>query len=48
MKVRIYQSEKWLRFKYLRQKRTMQEMAKEAGCSEINIRRYLDKYGIKR
>ena len=42
----LYTDVSWLRKRYVSEKKTIQEMAKEAGCSHMTIQRYLEKYGL--
>lgn len=42
----LYNDINWLRKRYLLEKKTTYEMAKEAGCSHMTIQRHLEKYGI--
>lgn len=46
-KVKMYQSEAWLRRKFYAEKLSPEEIAKLAGCSARNIRIYMTKFGIK-
>lgn len=48
MSSKPYESEKWLRLKYLRQRKTPQEIATECGVSPMTIYRYIEKFGLKR
>ena len=41
-----YTSEAWLRRKYYRERKSVQQIAAEAGVSEMTIRRYLEKFGL--
>ena len=47
MKPKLHTSVAWLRQRYLYDKKTIEEMAKEAGVAEMTIRRALEKEGIK-
>jgi len=44
--MKLYESKEWLYKRYLVQKKSLDEIAKEAGCSRMTIIRYLEKYGI--
>lgn len=44
--MKIYENVEWLHKRYVIQKKTTQQMAKEAGCSHMTIQRYLEKYGM--
>lgn len=44
----LYTSKAWLTKRYLVDKKTIQEIAKEANCSHMTIQRYLEKYGLIR
>lgn len=45
---RPYQSEAWLRQKYVDERLTLHAMADECGVSHPTISRWMDKYGIER
>lgn len=45
---KLYESQAWLTKRYLVEKKTILEMAKEAGCSHMTIQRALEKYGMIR
>lgn len=44
--MKLYENSNWLRKRYVIEKKTIQEMAKEAGCSHMTIQRYLEKNGM--
>jgi hypothetical protein len=46
--MKLYESKDWLYRRYVVQKKTIVEIAKEAGCSHMTIQRYLEKYGLIR
>jgi hypothetical protein len=47
-KVKLYASLEWLRLRFIQQRKSIEEMAKEARCSPASIRRALkDKDLIK-
>lgn len=46
--IKLYESEVWLRRKYLREKLSEQEIAEQAGCSQPTINRALRKFGLKK
>lgn len=46
--MKLYQSEVWLRRKYVTEKKTAKEIADLCGVSEMTITRYLDKFGLMR
>jgi hypothetical protein len=45
-RIRIYESEAWLKMNFLLRGFTIKEMADMARCSENTIRTNLKKYGI--
>jgi DNA-binding MurR/RpiR family transcriptional regulator len=47
MKIKLHTSTNWLRQRYLYDKKTIEEMAKEAGVVPMTIRRALERIGIK-
>lgn len=46
--MKLYQSEVWLRRKYVTEKKTAKEIAEICGVSEMTITRYLDKFKLLR
>jgi DNA-binding transcriptional regulator YhcF (GntR family) len=44
--MKLYDDVNWLRKRYSSERKTTQEMAKEAGCSHMTIQRALEKYGL--
>lgn len=44
--MKIYENIEWLKKRYVVERKTILEMAKEAGCSHMTIQRYLEKYGL--
>jgi hypothetical protein len=44
--MKIYENVDWLKKRYVVERKTTLEMAKEAGCSHMTIQRYLEKYGL--
>jgi hypothetical protein len=44
--MKLYESKDWLFSRYTVKKMTIQEIAKEAGCSHMTIQRALEKYGL--
>lgn len=44
--MKIYEDINWLNKRYVIEKKTTKEMAKEAGCSHMTIQRYLEKNGL--
>jgi len=44
--MKLYEDINWLRKRYLLEKKTTQQMAKEARCSHMTIQRALEKYGL--
>ena len=44
--MKIYKSQVWLYNRYVVQRKTIVEMAKEAGCSHMTIQRELEKLGL--
>lgn len=47
LRIKLYQSEKWLRRKYLVEKLSEQEIADLANTSQVTINTYLKKFGLK-
>lgn len=45
---KLYQSKAFLYRRYVVQKKTAAEIAKECGVTEMTIDRYLDKFSLKR
>lgn len=45
-KVKLYESEAWLKQKYYIEKLSIAEIAKSCGVSDRSIRSYLKKYGL--
>ena len=48
MSGKLYKSENWLRKRYLVDKKTPQEIAKESGASLETIYVYLAKFGLRK
>lgn len=48
MAAKLYESEKWLRMMYLRQRKTPEEIAKVCGVSHMTIYRWINHYKLKR
>lgn len=48
MAAKLYTSEAWLRKRYLMDKKTPQEIAKECGTSMETIYVYLAKFGLRK
>lgn len=48
MAAKLYANEIWLRKRYLMDKKTPQEIAKECGASVETIYVYLAKFGLKK
>ena len=46
--MKLYQSKEWLYRKYIVQKKTITEIAKECGVSAMTIQRYLQEFGLLR
>ena len=44
--MKLYENQQWLFKRYVVEKKTTVEMAKEAGCSHMTIQRALEKYGL--
>jgi len=44
--MKLYESKDWLYRRYVVQRKTITEIAKEAGCSHMTIQRSLEKYGL--
>lgn len=48
MPSKLYESERWLRMQYLRQRKTPEEIAKICGVSHMTIYRWIRHYNLKR
>jgi len=46
--MKLYQSEAWMKRKYVVEKKTAKEIAEICKVSEMTITRYLDKFGLIR
>jgi DNA-binding MurR/RpiR family transcriptional regulator len=44
--MKYYQSKEWLHRRYVLQKKTITEIAKECNVSAMTIQRYLDQFGL--
>lgn len=44
--MKLYESRDWLYRRYVVQKKNINEIAKEAGCSHMTIQRALEKFGL--
>jgi DNA-binding MurR/RpiR family transcriptional regulator len=44
--MKLYQSKDWLHRRYVVQKKTITEIAKECKVSAMTIQRYLDQFGL--
>lgn len=44
--MKFYQSKDWLYRRYIVQKKTVTEIAKECDVSAMTIQRYLDQFGL--
>jgi len=44
--MKLYESVAWLKKRYVVEKKTTLEMAKEAQCSHMTIQRALEKHGL--
>jgi len=44
--MKYYQSKDWLHRRYVLQKKTITEIAKECNVSAMTIQRYLDQFGL--
>jgi len=44
--MKLYDSEAWLRKRYVVEKKKIVEMAIEAKCSHMTIQRQLERYGL--
>lgn len=44
--MKLYQSKDWLYRRYLVQKKTVTQIAEEAGTSAMTIQRYLVEFGL--
>jgi hypothetical protein len=48
MPAKLYTSESWLRKRYVMDKKTPEDIAKECGCSVETVYVYLAKFGLRR
>ena len=48
MAAKLYTSESWLRKRYVMDKKTPEEIAKECGCTVETIYVYLAKFGLRK
>ena len=48
MSTKLYTSYRWLHRKYVIEKKTEQEIAAEAGTTQVTINRWLAKHGLKK
>jgi len=48
MRPKLHNSNTWLRKRYVDEGKTIEEMAVEAGCSKLTIRRRLQDLGLIR
>ena len=48
MPAKLYKSESWLRKRYVIDKKTPEEIAKECGCTVETIYVYLAKFGLRK
>jgi DNA-binding MurR/RpiR family transcriptional regulator len=46
--MKLYQSKEWMYRRYVVQKKTVTEIAKECGVSAMTIQRYLDQFGLNK
>ena len=46
--MKLYQSEAWLKRKYVTEKKTAKEIAEICKVTEMTIFRYLEKFGLMR
>lgn len=44
--MKLYNSKEWLYKRYVVEKKTIFQMADEAGCSHMTIQRSLEKHGL--
>lgn len=44
--MKVYESQVWLRQRYVIEHKSLMEIAAEAGCSHMTIKRYLVKFGL--
>lgn len=44
--MKLYKSKNWLYRRYVVQKKTMEEIAKECNVSIMTIQRYLEQFGL--
>jgi hypothetical protein len=48
MAAKLYTSEIWLRKRYIMDKKTPEDIAKECGCTVETVYVYLAKFGLKK
>jgi hypothetical protein len=48
MAAKLYTSESWLRKRYVMDKKTPEDIAKECGCTVETIYVYLAKFGLRK
>lgn len=46
--MKLYENQRWLRARYVVERKTAAEIAKICGVTEMTIDRWLDKHGLKR
>ncbi len=46
--VKLYQSKDWLYRRYIVQRKTVSEIAKECNVSAMTIQRYVDQFGLSK
>ena len=44
--MKLYENKEWLYKRYVIQKKSLDDIAKEADCSKMTVIRYLERYGI--
>jgi hypothetical protein len=44
--MKLYQSQPWMHRRYVVQKKTVTEIAKECNVSAMTIQRYLEQFGL--
>lgn len=48
MNQKLHESERWMRLKYLRQRLSVEEIAKICNVSTVTIYKSINKFGLKR
>jgi hypothetical protein len=46
--IKLYQSKEWMYRRYIIQRKTVPEIAKECNVSAMTIQRYVDQFGLSK